>query len=85
MTKIQLTPEQHRELADNGADEIHAVDPVTNVEYVLVPEASYARWRQLLGDAIRPEDAYPAIDRSFADGWNDPRMDEYDRYEELKR
>lgn len=30
-------------------------------------------------------EAYPAIDRAFADGWNDPRMDDYDRYDDLAR
>jgi hypothetical protein len=35
-------------------------------------------------DSFDPCDAYAAIDRVFADGWNDPLMDDYDRYEELK-
>lgn len=33
---------------------------------------------------FHPGEAYAAIDRAFAEGWNDPKMDDYDRYEELK-
>jgi len=32
-----------------------------------------------------PRLAYPAIDQAFAEGWADPKLDDYDRYEELKR
>jgi hypothetical protein len=31
-------------------------------------------------DGIDPADAYPAIDRAFAAGWDDPKMDDYDRF-----
>jgi len=30
-------------------------------------------------------DAYEAIDRAFAAGWNDPRMDDYDRDPDVTR
>jgi hypothetical protein len=32
-------------------------------------------------DDAEVRDAYPAVDRAFAAGWDDPRMDDYDRYE----
>jgi hypothetical protein len=38
-----------------------------------------------LDGELHPRDAYAAIDRTFAEGWNDPKMDDYDRYETLKR
>jgi len=31
---------------------------------------------------LTPAEAYSAIDRAFAEGWDDPKMAEYDRYEE---
>jgi hypothetical protein len=43
----------------------------------------YDRLRGLLADDDDVTGAYPAVDRAFAEGWSDPRMDEYDRYEEL--
>mgnify|MGYP001585610649 CR=1 FL=1 len=81
---IQLTPDQHQEIIQNGKDPVRALDPVTEKEYVLVPAEDYVRWQHLVSDRVDVREAYPAIDRSFAEGWNDPRMDEYDRYEELK-
>jgi hypothetical protein len=80
---IELTPEQSRELAESDAP--RAVDPGTRRTYVLVREEVYDRIKGLLGDDPHPRDAYPAIDRVFATGWDDPRMDDYDRYDELKR
>jgi hypothetical protein len=80
---IELTEDQRREV--KGADVPRAVDPETHQTYVLVREEVYERLKGLLGEDFHPSDAYAAIDRAFAEGWNDPRMDDYDRYEELKR
>jgi hypothetical protein len=80
---VELTQEQRRELA--GADAPRVVDPDTRQTYVLVREDVFERWRSLLDATPDPREAYPAVDWAFAEGWNDPRMDDYDRYEELKR
>jgi hypothetical protein len=40
--------------------------------------------QQTPDDDFHPHDAYPAIDRAFAEGWDDPNMGDYDRYDELK-
>ena len=84
MSTIRLTPEQHEAIAQNGAETLRAIDPETNVEYVLMTAATFARLQELLNLDANPADAYPAIDKAFAEGWSDPRMDEYDRYEELR-
>ncbi len=76
---IVLTQEQRQELSH---PEPIVIDPQTKAEYVLVPREVYARLRSALGDDLTPRDAYPAIDRAFAPGWEDPKMDDYDRYEE---
>jgi hypothetical protein len=78
---IELTEQQRRELAQR---EPVAIDPETKVEYVLVRREVYARLRAALADDLQPRDAYPAIDQAFAPGWSDPKMDDYDRYEELR-
>jgi hypothetical protein len=80
---IELTEEQRRELV--GIDVPRILDPQTGKTYVLVSEEVYDRLKGLLGEEFHPCEAYRAIDRSFAAGWNDPKMDDYDRYEELKQ
>jgi hypothetical protein len=80
---IELTSEQRRELAT--AEVPRVIDPETQKTYVLVSEETYERLKGLLGDDLNPSEAYPAIDRAFAEGWEDPKMDDYDRYEELKK
>jgi hypothetical protein len=78
---IELTEQQRREL---GQPEPMAIDPETKEEYVLVRKEVYARLRAALSDDLSPRDAYQAIDQAFAPGWDDPKMDDYDRYEELR-
>jgi hypothetical protein len=51
---------------------------------VLVRKEVYQRLQAALSDNLAPSEAYPAIDRAFAPGWSDPKMDDYDRYEELR-
>jgi hypothetical protein len=60
------------------------VDPRTGNAYVLVRADLYERLRGLLGDDLCPPDAYPIIDRAFAEDWNDPKMADYDHYEKLR-
>jgi hypothetical protein len=81
---IELT-EQQQQALDVAPQPPQVVDPRTKTAYVLVRADIYERVKGLLGDDFQAADAYPAIDRAFAEGWNDPRMDDYDRYEELKR
>ncbi len=79
---IELTPDQRRELGESDVPRV--VDPETRRTYVLVSEEVYERLKALLGDS-HPGEAYPAIDRGFAEGWDDPKMDDYDRYDEHKK
>jgi hypothetical protein len=82
---IQLTKDQHDELASNGENTAKVIDPVTNAEYVLVRTDVYERLSGLIDADFHVSDAYAAIDEAFAELWNDPKMDDYDRYEELKK
>jgi hypothetical protein len=80
---LQLTEEQHRSLLAAGDALPTVVDSVTWATYVLLPTEVYARVKPLLD--FSPAEAYPAIDQAFREGWDDPKMAEYDRYEEYKR
>jgi predicted ATPase len=80
---IELTAEQQQAL-DVQPVPAQVLDPRTNTAYILVRADVYKRLQALLHEDFHPADSYPAIDRTFSDGWNDPKMDDYDRYEELK-
>jgi hypothetical protein len=83
MKLLKLTDEQSHAIDASPDEPLRLVDPVKNRLYVLVSTDVYDRMRDLLADD--PRDAYPAIDRAFADGWDDPKMADYDRYEDLKK
>jgi hypothetical protein len=80
---FELTPDQRAELC--GPEPAGAVDSQTKQEYVLVRADVYERLKGVLGEDFHPSEAYPAVDPAFAEAWDDPKMDDYDRYEELKK
>jgi hypothetical protein len=80
---IQVTKEQHDSLA--GEENPKVIDPATKTEYVLVRADLYEQLRSLVDDDFHVSDAYPAVARAVAPLWEDPKMDDYDRYEELKK
>jgi hypothetical protein len=82
--EILTLPEEFRTRAEASDDPVRVFDPKSNRAYVLVRADLFERMRELIGGAIVRE-AYPAIDRAFATGWDDPKMDVYDRYEDLKK
>jgi hypothetical protein len=75
-TMINLTPEQHEALVQNGAEPARAIDCVTNVEYVLVRSEVYDRLRALLAEDL--PDAAPLMNEVMADDdANDPYLESY--------
>jgi hypothetical protein len=80
---IQLTEQQRLEVGEGNLP-IRVVDPATKREFFLVPAEVFSRLQAALGDT-EPRDAYPAVDRAFAPGWDDPKMADYDNYEQHKR
>jgi hypothetical protein len=48
-------------------------------------EDAFEKVKGAQGQEFQASDAYAAIDRAFAPGWDDPKMDDYDRYDELKQ
>lgn len=78
-----LSADQRRAVAARPGEPVRLIDPATNRAYVLLPDDVY-EWVRALLQADSPADAYPAIDRAFAAGWDDPAMADYDRYEDAK-
>ena len=82
---IELTEEQRRELEQS---EPVVVDPVTKEEYVLVRREAYERLKEAYYDDspwTAEEMLALAWQAGKHAGWEDPKMDEYDRYEEYRR
>lgn len=82
---IELTDPQLKAMSQSQDEPPRFVDPRSQRSYVLVPLEVFERLAAALSDDPDPRAAYPAIDRVFAEDWNDPRMDDYDRYDELKK
>jgi CO/xanthine dehydrogenase FAD-binding subunit len=75
-----LTQEQRELLKQGGQEPLRLIDPESREEYVLLRAGAYARMQALLGDSD-PREMYPALHRALRDeGWDDPQMDEYNRY-----
>jgi hypothetical protein len=80
---IELTQQQRLEIQAEPSPP-RLVDPVTGQEFVLIRAEIYAEWAAQIDENVDPQEIYSAIDQTFAPGWEDPRMADYDRYEELK-
>ena len=79
-----LTDDQLRPVAAQADEPIRLIDPSSKRVFVLLDQAKYERMREL-AEGLQPRDAYSASDRIFAEGWNEPIMDDYDRYEDFKK
>jgi hypothetical protein len=80
---IDLTDEQRRQLESGQA--VDVTDPQTAQPYVLLRKEVYERVRNLLYDDSEwtAEEMRQMLARSAeANGWNEPGMDAYDRYDE---
>ena len=83
---LPLTEEQSRQAQQPAAGPVRLRDPGTNQEYVLLRAEVYERLKALLADeGMDPSQAYPAADEVLREDWDDPRMADYDRYEEHRR
>jgi hypothetical protein len=75
-----LTQEQKQLLQQTTGEPPRLLDPDTKREYVLLPAETYQRLRDVLGD-LDPRGTYPLLHRALRDeGWDEPHMDEYNRY-----
>jgi len=81
---LELTLQQ-RQAIHASESPVRLVDPETNATFVLLPAELYEQVQGLFGEDFDPTLAYPATDRAFREGWSDPKLDDYDRYEEFKQ
>jgi hypothetical protein len=80
---IELTDEQRRQLENGRA--VQVTDPGTDRPYVVLSKEVYDRLSQLVYDASEwtDEDMRRMLARSSAaNGWDEPGMEAYDRYDE---
>ncbi len=71
---LELTQEQHRALAQKGAEPLRLLDPVTHEEYVLVPAKRYERLQAIVSAETVCTTA-EMLDRVMAqDDANDPYL-----------
>jgi hypothetical protein len=78
----KLTDELRLAIEECGGAPVYVVDDSTNRNYVLIRAEQFEKVRAFFYDEdIDPRGAYPAIDRAFKEGWDDPAMDVYDDYD----
>jgi hypothetical protein len=80
---IELTPEQRQRLQHGEA--VSVTDPETATPYVVLRKDVFDRVRALLCDdseATHDELRAMLARSSAANGWDEPGMDAYDRYDE---
>jgi hypothetical protein len=86
ITIIELTPEQRQQLDAGRA--VDVIDPETAQPYVVLRKDVYDCVRRLLYDDSEPtpDELRGMLARSAeANGWEEPGMDAYDRYDEERR
>jgi hypothetical protein len=84
---VTTLSEQERQALQHAAGApIQIIDPETQRVYYLISGEQFEKIRALLvEEAFNPREMYPLIAKTAADaGWNNPAMDDYDRYDELR-
>jgi hypothetical protein len=84
---LELTEEEQKEVRRAKREPIRLTDPETKQEYVLLRAEVYDRLKSLLYDDsdFEPSRGYALADEVMKEDWDDPKMAQYDRYEEFKR
>jgi len=80
---IELTDAIRQALEARPGEPLRVIDPRTKAEYVLISKEWYEQLEQFVG--LDPRAAYPLVDETFREGWDDPKMADYDNYEARKR
>ena len=85
MTAV-LTEAQRLVVQNADALPLEVIDEATHEVYYLITSAQHERLKAVLADESHdPRELYPLIAHTAAEaGWNDPLMDDYDRYDELR-
>jgi hypothetical protein len=85
MPVIDLTQEQLSALRAASGRSVQLRDPQTGEIYCIIQQEVFDRVKDLLeSNAELVQQTYPAVDSVFKKDWDDPKMAEYDRYEEFR-
>jgi hypothetical protein len=76
---IDLTEALRQALEKSPDQSLRLRYPHTNFEYVVIRADVYDQPGKLVG--LDPKDTHPLLDETFREGWDDPKMAEYDDYE----
>ena len=82
-----ILTEAQRQIVQSGTGfPVEVIDEQTRQVYYLITSAQFEQVQAILaGDPHDPRELYPLTSRTAAEaGWNDPLMDDYDRYDELR-
>lgn len=82
----RLNEEVQRALHEPGDKPVEVIDPGTNREYILISCELYERRKPLFQDEpmTHEEQRHLLREAGRRAGWDDPEMDQYDRYDELR-
>jgi hypothetical protein len=83
---LTFTQDLRERLRSEGAP-VPVVDEQTQQKYYLISADQFEAIRPLLADVpFQPRELYPLTAKTAAAaGWENPVMDDYDRYDELHR
>jgi len=79
-----LNDQQRQALFDHPGSPVPVVDEQTQKIYYLISADQFEKVRALLiEEDFDPREMYPLISKTAAEaGWQEPTMDDYDRYDE---
>lgn len=83
---VTLSESQRQVVQAHHGEPIAVVDDQTRQVYYLISAEQFEQVRALLSaEPFESRELYPLISKTAAEaGWADPRMDDYDRYDELR-
>lgn len=82
-----LTDQQRLDLLAAQGAPLPVVDADTQQVYYLISSEQYQQLRERTSaEPFAARELYPLIAKTADEaGWSDPRMDDYDRYDEIRR
>ena len=80
---VELNESIRQALEAHPGEPLRVVDPRTNTEYVVIRKEMFEQLEHLV--SLDPREAYPLVDETFREGWEDPKMADYDTYETHKQ
>ena len=83
---VTLSESQRQIVEALAGQPVQIVDEQTQKIYYLISAEQFEQVRSLFSDEpFEPREFYPLVAKTAAEaGWADPRMDDYDRYDEFR-